>query len=278
MPQRRARPERGAVLVITAISMVAMMCFAGLAIDVGLVRSQRAQYQATADAAALYATYLIRQPGATVDDVALKVKVFIAQNVELGGATGDESWRNCDDARNLPTVGTHDRSIANECISFDIPAVGNDRKARVRLPMRRTKPLIGLGLATMDVTAVAGADGSGGGCDSYSIVGCPAPTTTAAPTTTRASASTTIAPTTTRVPGPTTTRPTTTRPTTTRPTTTRPTTTRPTTTRPTTTRPTTTRPTTTVPGPTTTRAPATTTSTTTSTTAPPTPTTLDIGF
>jgi len=257
----RTRRERGAVLILTAIAMVAMMCFAGLAIDMGVVRAQRAQYQATADAAALYATFLIRQPGADVQSVAADVREFVSQNLDIAGGTSDAAWRNCTDSRRLATVSTRDASIRNDCISFLVN--GSESQARVRLPLLQVRPVIGLGLAAMEVTAVAGAEGSGSGCDAFAVAGCTT-TTTAAPTT---------APTTTRAPSPTTTRapsPTTTRapsPTTTR----RPS---PTTTRapsPTTTRapsPTTTR----APSPTTTRAPSPTT------TRPPVPTTLDIGF
>lgn len=268
---RRGRPrraERGAILILTAVSMVGMMCFAGLAIDVGMVRSQRAQYQAAADAAALYATFLIRQPGADVSTVAAQVRTFVAQNLDIADGTADSTWAHCADAKKLTTVSPLDASIGNDCISFVLS--GSASQARVRIPMRRVKPVIGLGLATMEVTAVAGAEGSGAGCDAYAVAGCATPTT-AAPTTT----STTIkATTTTTRPGPTTTvKPTTTIYGTTT------TTKKPVTT--TTRKPTTT--TTVKPGPTTTTIKATTTTakpttTVTTTTAPPVPTTLDIGF
>lgn len=265
-PHRRRRPERGAILILTSVSMVAMMCFAGLAIDMGVVRSQRAQYQAAADAASLYATYLIRQPGANLDTVAAQVRALVAQNLDLENGTADSTWANCVDTKKLDTVSTQDGAIGNECISFTL--TGGSSLARVRIPMLRIKPILGLGLATMDVTAVAGAEGSGAGCDAYGVAGC-ATTTTAAPTTTIKATTTTKKPGTTTTAKPTTTIYGTTT-TTKKPTTT--TTRKPTTT--TTKKPTTT---TTKPGATTTTAkPTTTTSTTT--TMPPVPTTFDIGF
>jgi len=269
---RHQRTDRGAVLILTSVAMIAMMCFAGLAIDMGVVRSQRAQYQATADAAALYATYLIRQPGADLQQVAAATRSFVAQNLDLDNGTADSTWANCADAKKLATVSTRDAGIHNDCISFDVSGGTGSAQARVRLPMLQVKPIIGLGVLKMDVTAVAGAEGSGAGCDAFGVSGC-ATTTTAAPTTTAPPTSvwqttTTVRPTTT-VPGPTTTKkpsPTTTK-------------------KPTTTTipsPTTTK----APSPTTTKKPATTTTTTPkptttpapTTTAPPVPTTLDIGF
>jgi hypothetical protein len=49
----RANGERGAVAIITAISLVVLLLFAALAIDVGLMYEERAQLQSSADAAAL---------------------------------------------------------------------------------------------------------------------------------------------------------------------------------------------------------------------------------
>lgn len=262
MSSRTQPRERGAILIITSVGMVAMMCFAGLAVDVGLVRSQRAQYQATADAAAIYATYLIRQPGANVDTVAAQVRAFVGQNLDIN-ATADNTWRNCDDPRPLATRSTRDIGINNECITF-LTTPGLPAQARVRLPIRQTRPIIGLGVLTMEVTAVAGAEGSGG-CDVFALGGCGTTTTTTSTTTTRVPTTTTWAPSTTAPPRTTTSWAPPTSTTIPRTTTTRP--------RTTTTRP---RTTTTVPRSTTTRPRTTTTVPRTTTTARPTTTTTPV--
>ena len=49
----RANGERGAVAVITAVSLVALLGFAAIAIDVGMLYQERAELQSGADAAAL---------------------------------------------------------------------------------------------------------------------------------------------------------------------------------------------------------------------------------
>ncbi|GAA1342648.1 pilus assembly protein TadG-related protein [Arthrobacter roseus] len=48
-----AEPERGGISVITALLMVVLLAFAALAIDVGVLYSERAQLQSGADAAAI---------------------------------------------------------------------------------------------------------------------------------------------------------------------------------------------------------------------------------
>ena len=52
-PLRHAGNERGATLVLIALSMVAMLGFLALAVDVGMLYSSRAEAQRAADAAAL---------------------------------------------------------------------------------------------------------------------------------------------------------------------------------------------------------------------------------
>ena len=160
MTDRRPRPlrprsERGAILVLTSVFVIAAMSLAGLAVDVGHARSQRARYQAASDAAALLATLRINS-GSTADQVSADVKALVAMNVGLD----DASWAGCTDPKRLPDQAPVDAVAGNQCISFVLnPPEGQQRGARVRLPMQEIRPVIGLGIASIQVTAVAGADG-----------------------------------------------------------------------------------------------------------------------
>lgn len=57
--------ESGQALVLTAVGMVAMLAFVGLAIDIGAIRYERRHLQAAADAAALAAALQISSCGST---------------------------------------------------------------------------------------------------------------------------------------------------------------------------------------------------------------------
>jgi len=255
--------ERGAILILTAVFMIAALMLTAFAVDMGRMRARRAQYQNVADAAALYGGYLVNN-GTTYPDAAASVKRFVRQNLGLSL----NAWSGCTDVKHLAWY-----VAGNECISFDYgpsdpsdPASPNQYFSRVRIPPQTLDFAFAPGAGT--VTASAGVDGNTAACDPLDPGVCVSISTT----------STTRAPTTTRPPSPSTTRPPS--PTTTRigPPTTRPpvtTTTRPRVT--TTTRPpitTTTRP----GGPTTTRLAPTTTRPAPTTTRPTPPTTIDISF
>lgn len=261
-----ASEERGAILILTAVFMIAALMLTAFAVDMGRMRARRAQYQHVADAAALYGGYLVNN-GSTYPAAAASVQRFVRQNLGLPLS----AWSGCTDVKRLPW-----HPAGNECISFDYgpsdpsnPSAPNQYFSRVRIPPQTLDFAFAPGQGT--VTASAGVDGNTAVCDPLDPGECvwiATTTTTRAPTTTQPPS-----PSTTRGPSPTTTRP---GPPTTRPpvtSTTRPrvtTTTRPrvtTTTRPSgpsTTRPT---PTTTRPAPTTSRPPTSVT-----------PTTIDIAF
>lgn len=262
----RSGGERGAILILTAVFMIAALMLTAFAVDMGRMRARRAQYQHVADAAALYGGYLVNN-GETYPDAAVSVQRFVRQNLGLPLS----AWSGCTDVKHLPWF-----PAGNECISFDYgpsdpsnPASPKQYFSRVRIPPQTLDFAFAPGSGT--VTASAGVDGNTAACDPLDpgvCVSISTTTTTRAPTTTRRPT-----PSTTRPPAPTTTRPVTptTRPpvtSTTRPrvtTTTRPrvtTTTRPAS--PSTTRP---APPTTRPAPTTTRP---------ATSVPP--TTIDISF
>lgn len=67
---RRMRDERGAVAIVVAISMVALLGFTALAIDVGALYSERAQLQNGADSAALAVAQDCAKDHCTATDVA----------------------------------------------------------------------------------------------------------------------------------------------------------------------------------------------------------------
>ena len=60
--------QRGSMITLTAVSMTAVMGFAGLGVDVAMWYSEKRSTQSMADAAAVAATYAIRQ-GASLADV-----------------------------------------------------------------------------------------------------------------------------------------------------------------------------------------------------------------
>lgn len=60
--------QRGSMITLTAVSMTAVMGFAGLGVDVAMWYSEKRSTQSMADAAAVAATYAIRQ-GANLADV-----------------------------------------------------------------------------------------------------------------------------------------------------------------------------------------------------------------
>src|SRR5262249_5338695 len=61
--RRRGRGDRGAILMVVAVSMVAILAIAALVIDVGLARSARRDDQAIADLAALAAGWYLSGHG-----------------------------------------------------------------------------------------------------------------------------------------------------------------------------------------------------------------------
>ena len=60
---RNQDPERGAILVLTALSMVTLLTMAALVVDIGNSRQNRRQGQGSADAAALVAVQAVYSNG-----------------------------------------------------------------------------------------------------------------------------------------------------------------------------------------------------------------------
>lgn len=138
----RRRDERGAFVVLAAVTMVAMLAMAAVAIDLSNARQQRRLSQASADAAALAAAQDL--PDAT--KVVATAKEYAARNFEVT----DADWLGCTDEDHLPE--TPDAANANTCISID-EAFG---QVRVRIPTRQVDTFFA-GAVGVDQIGVASA-------------------------------------------------------------------------------------------------------------------------
>jgi len=72
------------------------------------------------------------------------VRRFVAQDLTLPAETPTAHGRLLR-PKKLTTTSAADAAIGNQCISFELTAADSTRQARVRLPMREIKPIIGLG-------------------------------------------------------------------------------------------------------------------------------------
>jgi Flp pilus assembly protein TadG len=88
------KSEEGSTLVLTALGMVAIIAFAGLAIDVGSLRATRRHLQAAADAAALSAALAVPSCGAGVTNCAA-VQTAASSSLTENGLTGGAIQTNC---------------------------------------------------------------------------------------------------------------------------------------------------------------------------------------
>lgn len=173
------RRERGAILVLTSISMIVLMAFTAVAIDLGQRNQQLAGAQHAIDASVITAAQYLSTHDGDYAGAAARVKEIIRQN--LGIEVGE--WAGCDDPNHL------DLSVPNDttCISFRrIPAtattqVKND--IRVRLPHYEMSTIFGsaLGIDSLDLAATAASNGNNCGSGTNQVCG---PGTTLAPTTT----------------------------------------------------------------------------------------------
>jgi hypothetical protein len=141
MVRVRARDERGVVLVLTALTLIVVLAFTALVIDLGNARQERRNRQNLADAVALAAAQGLPDEGLAVD-AALEV-------LELNdpGATFD----GCEDPGQLA-----DLSAETECISFD----SAHTRVRVKVPNEAVSTFfagaIGVDNVITDADAVAG--------------------------------------------------------------------------------------------------------------------------
>ena len=149
----RAPDERGAILVTVALSMLALLAFAALAVDVGQIYSARRSDQSAADAAALAAAQDL--PNTTS---AVSTAIRVAEDnlrVDLPAS----SWNSCGTETGALAV----RASGANCISFDAPR----NRVRVRIPDQYIATafaqLVGFDEMRHSAFAVASTRGSGFG-------------------------------------------------------------------------------------------------------------------
>lgn len=151
-PHRPAQ-ERGAVLVLTTISMVVLLAFTAFAIDLGQRNQKLAGAQHAIDAAVITGAQHLNARDGDYTGASVRMKEVIRQNLGIPQA----AWDGCRDADRLEVVAPGD----TECISFrriagtDTTQTKND--IRVRLPQYRMNTIFGsvLGIDTIDLAAAA---------------------------------------------------------------------------------------------------------------------------
>lgn len=88
--RHRAENERGAIAVITALTLVVLLGFAAIAIDVGMMYEERAQLQSGADAAALAVAQQCGTGGVcTAEGTAPTAQQYASSNARDGSARVD---------------------------------------------------------------------------------------------------------------------------------------------------------------------------------------------
>lgn len=142
----RGRNERGAILVVAALMMTALMAMAALAIDITNARQQQRQARGSADAAALAAAQDLPDP----TQVVATAKAYALDNFD----TPLSAWAGCEDPEAL--VELPDSANDNTCISIDEAF----SRVRVRLPERAVETYFAkvAGVDTVDVSASATAE------------------------------------------------------------------------------------------------------------------------
>jgi hypothetical protein len=167
---RARRDERGAILVIAALVLTALLTMSALAVDLANARQQQRQAQGSADAAALAAAQDLPDPARVV----ATAKQYAAENFDVSPA----AWSGCKDPDRLAELP--DIASGNECISIDEAF----SRVRVRVPFRPVEtafakvigiddvPVSGSATAEAKLTrddriipaTVAAATGSGNNC------------------------------------------------------------------------------------------------------------------
>jgi len=159
------RDESGAVLVLTVISLVVMLGFAALVLDVGIAHAHRRSMQSSADASALGAAQDLANAdttGAVSHAGSLGAENLPDRTLDWNGCAGDV----------LPS-GFKVADLTHNCISFD----GSFERIRVRIPRQSFPSLFGGVFGNQALTtstvAIAGlrAVGNGGGLLPFAMGG-----------------------------------------------------------------------------------------------------------
>jgi len=121
--RRTREDERGAVLVVAAISMVAVLAIVAIVIDIGYAKQYRRLSQNSADAAALAAAQDLDGTAAKTTTAVATAKTWTTKNDPKITAA---SWTGCTDPNALP----YRPDPNNSCISF----ASNYLTVRVMVP------------------------------------------------------------------------------------------------------------------------------------------------
>jgi Putative Flp pilus-assembly TadE/G-like len=116
----RRKSEAGQALILTAVALVALMGFAGLGIDMGLMRYEKRLQQTAADAAAIAgANDLLNGGGVSAKTGALSASAANGFTDNAGGslstcmAAGAAIGTICVQVRNPPTTGPHSIGVTS---------------------------------------------------------------------------------------------------------------------------------------------------------------------
>ncbi|HEU5001354.1 MAG TPA: pilus assembly protein TadG-related protein [Actinomycetota bacterium] len=143
--------DRGAVSIVVAALLVALLGMAGLGIDLGRARQYVVAAQTGANAAALSGAQDLLQ-FTSWTQVISDVEMYADANFRINASM----WNGCADPGALPYQP--DSAHADACISSD--SVTSPTKLRVRLPLLHVPTSFGavLGVASIPVAAAATAD------------------------------------------------------------------------------------------------------------------------
>lgn len=133
--RQRLEGERGSVIVLVALSMVVLLGFTALVVDLGNGRQKRRQVQSAADASSLagaqeFMAFPSPPTTSSWDKVATTVREFAQHNADVPTA----DWGSCTDS-NIGTYTVIPSSIAvGSCVSVD--SVVTPTRLRVKIPTR----------------------------------------------------------------------------------------------------------------------------------------------
>ena len=105
----RNRNEAGQALILTAVALVVLMGFAGLAIDMGVMRYDKRLQQTAADAAAIAGASNLAFGGvaAGAQDAASRVGYTDNGGGQVSNCTGAAVGTICVEVNNPPATGPH---------------------------------------------------------------------------------------------------------------------------------------------------------------------------
>lgn len=143
---RPRRSERGAVLVLVAITMVSLVIIAAIVVDIGYAKQQRRSSQNSADAAALAAAQDLDGTSSKLPTAMATAKRWAEKN---DAAFTASSWTGCKDPLALPVRP----ETNNPCISFSTDLL----TVRVQLPSVTTPTFFAGVMQTDPLTVEASA-------------------------------------------------------------------------------------------------------------------------